>query len=66
MIDLFKYINCDRVRIMDTDQNVFEGDVVAVFDKGETYDNEDSIGIDTGEAIVEFLQSEITSIEVLE
>lgn len=65
MVNIWDFQYAGRVRITDIDGKVFEGDVVAVFDAGETVDEEDSIDIDTGSGIVGFVSKEIASIEAV-
>ena len=66
MVNIWEFQYAGRVRITDIDGKIFEGDVVAVFDAGETVDEKDSIDIDTGNEIVGFNPEEIASIEAVE
>lgn len=64
--NIWDFINAKTVKITDMDDNVFIGNVVAIFDKEETYDEEDSIDVSINGEITGFLQSEIKSIEKIE
>lgn len=63
MNNIWDFVNAKKVKVTDKDNEVFVGDVVAVFDKDETYDDEDSIDISVNGKCIGFLQSEIKSIE---
>lgn len=67
MINLWDYVNSKKVIITDVDGNEFSGNVVAIFDKDETYDEEDSIDIQVDkDTIIGFFPSEIKNVEVVE
>lgn len=66
MVNIWKFVNAKEVKITSIDGKVFIGDIVAMFDKDETYDDEDSIDISVNGGIIGFLQSEIKHIEVIE
>lgn len=66
MVNIWEFANAKKVKITDIDGKEFIGDIVAMFDKEETYDDEDSIDISVNDVIVGFLQSEIKSIEMIE
>lgn len=66
MVNIWKFVNAKKVKITSIDGKVFIGDIVAMFDKDETYDDEDSIDISVNGGIIGFLQNEIENIEVIE
>lgn len=67
MINIWEYIGAKNIRITTNKQAVFEGDVISVDDKEETYDEEDSITIlDKSGKYVGLMQSEIFCIEKLQ
>lgn len=67
MVNLWDFVNVKRAKITDVDGKEFVGNIAAIFDKEETYDDEDSIDLRIdSEHIIGFMQSEIKSIEVLE
>lgn len=63
MTNIWDFVNAKRVKITDMDNEEFVGDVVAIFDKDETYDEEDSIDISVNGKCIGFFQSEIKEIE---
>lgn len=63
MINLWDYANSKKVKITDINGKEFLGNVVAVFDKEETYDDEDSIDISVNGNYIGFFPSEIKKIE---
>ena len=69
MINLWKYSDCEIIRITDVEDKVFEGAVTDVLDSEEQSDlekQEDSIGIFTKDKqFIVFFQSEIKSIEII-
>lgn len=65
MVNIWEFVNAKKVKITDIDGKEFIGDIVAIFDKEETYDDEDSIDISVNGGIIGFMQSEIKNIEVL-
>lgn len=66
MVNIWEFVNAKKVRITDIDGKEFIGDIVAMFDKEETYDDEDSVDLYVNGEDIGFLQSEIKNIEVLE
>lgn len=63
MINLWDFVNSKKVRIVDIDGKVFEGNVICITDSEENETDEDDITIETKEdEIVGFFQSEIKSI----
>lgn len=66
MVNIWEFANTKKVKITDIDDKKFIGDIVAIFDKEETYDDEDSIDISVNGGIIGFMQSEIKNIEVIE
>lgn len=66
MVNIWEFVNAKKVRITDIDGKEFVGDIVAMFDKEETYDDEDSVDLYVNGEDIGFLQSEIKNIEVLE
>lgn len=65
MINIWDFTNVKKIKLTDLDGQEFVGDVVAIFDKEETYDEEDSIDLSVNGGIIGFLQSEIKNIEVI-
>ncbi len=66
MTNIWNFVNAKRVKITDMDDEEFVGDVVAIFDKDETYDEEDSIDILVEGNYIGFFSSEIKKIEKIE
>lgn len=66
MVNIWDFTNAKTVTITDMDDDEFTGSVVAIFDKDETYEEDDSIDISVNGSIIGFLQSEIKSIEIVE
>lgn len=67
MVNIWDFANAKKVKLTDINGQEFAGDVVAIFDKEETYDDEDSIDLRVdSERIIGFMQSEIKSIEKLD
>ena len=74
MINLWDYQEARKVRLVDVDDEVFIGYVIDITDAGEyMYDEtddienfEDGITLKIGGKHIEFMQSEIKLIEVLE
>ena len=69
MINIWRYADANRIRLTDVDGNVYEGDVSCLTEVGERSDleeQEDGITIWTGGRLIEFMQSEIASIEALD
>lgn len=66
MVNIWDFVNAKKVMITDIDGEEFIGDIVAMFDKEETYDDEDSIDISVKGGIIGFMSSEIKSIKKLE
>lgn len=65
MINVWKFCDSNRVKLTDTDGNVYIGDVVIVDDAEETGDPEDGITIYAEGRYLGFLQSEIADIKEL-
>ena len=66
-MDLFQYLGTKRISITKSDGTVYIGAVIAVFDKDETYFDEDSIEIQTeNRSIFGVFPSEIKNIVVLD
>lgn len=66
MIDILKYKDAESVTITDIDGEVFSGEVIEVIfpeEKTDLEEKEFSIVIRSGTSEIEFLQSEIKSIE---
>lgn len=74
MINLWQYQDAKQVKIIDVDEQEFIGYVDEITDAEEyMYDDnedasniEDGITLRIGENLVEFMQSEIKSIEIIE
>lgn len=66
MINLWDFVNSKKVKIIDINDKEFVGNVVAIFDKEETYDDEDSIDIAVGGNYIGFFPSEIKEIKEIE
>lgn len=66
MVNIWDFVNANKVKLTNMKGKEFIGTVMAVFDKDETYDEEDSIDILVNGEDIGFLQSEIKSIEVLD
>lgn len=67
MVNIWDFVNVKRVKITDVDDKEFVGNIAAIFDKEETYDDEDSIDLRVdSECIIGFMQSEIKSIEKID
>lgn len=65
MIDIWKFHDSDKIKLTDTDGNVYIGNVVIVDDAEETGDPEDGITIYVEGRYLGFLQSEIAEIQEL-
>lgn len=65
MVNIWDFTNARKAKLTDLNGQEFVGDVVAIFDKEETYDVEDSIDLCVNGVIIGFMQSEIKNIEVL-
>lgn len=66
MIDLWKYQEAKKIKVIDIDGVEHIGNVVDVTDSEEFLDediSEDAITIEVGKKHIEFLQSEIKGIE---
>ena len=63
MSNIWDFVNAKKVKITDINDEEFIGDVVAIFEKDETYDEEDSIDISVNGEYIGFFQSEIKNIE---
>ena len=64
MVNIWDYVNSKKVKITDTDENVFAGNVVCVTDAEESGADEDEIVIQSDiYNIIGFKQSEIKNIE---
>ena len=66
LIDILKYKDAESVTITDIDGEVFSGEVIEVIfpeEKTDLEEKEFSIVIRSGTSEIEFLQSEIKSIE---
>lgn len=57
---------CNKSKLTNQKGKEFVGSVMAIFDKEETYDGDDSIDLWVNGEDIGFLQSEIKNIEVLE
>lgn len=66
MVNIWDFANAKKVKLTDINGQEFAGDIVAMFDKEETYDNEDSIDLSVNDSIIGFMQGEIKNIEVIE
>lgn len=66
MINLWKYVNSKKIKIVDIDGKEYEGNFVAVMDEEENGREEDDITILCNGEYIGFLQSEIKKIEVIE
>ena len=69
MIDLWKYQEAKKIKLTDVDDEVFVGTVLDVTDSSEYADeeiDEDGITIDIDGRHIEFMQSEVKEIEILE
>ena len=66
MVNIWDYVNAKEIKLTNMKGQEFIGTVMAIFDKDETYDEEDSIDVYVDGEDFGFLQSEIKSIEVLE
>lgn len=69
MINIWKYQEAAQIKIIDIDNQEFIGNVIDVTDSEEYADEsikEDGITISVDGTHIEFMQSEIKSIEVLE
>lgn len=66
MVNIWDFVNAKKVKITDVDGNEFSGNVVAIFDKDETYDEEDSMDISVNGKCMGFFPSEIKKIEKIE
>ncbi len=70
MVNICDYANTlPRIRLVDVNKRVYVGDILAVHDALETYDDEERdllmLELDSGE-IVSFYPEDIVSIKVLE
>lgn len=63
MVNIWDFVNAKKVKLTDVNGKEFVGEVVSVFDKEETYDDEDSIDLYVRGNYIGFMQSEIKSIE---
>lgn len=66
MINLWEYEYCGKVRIVDLDGKEYIGDAQEVTDSDERSDNEkqeSGITVKCDSALIEFYESEISSIE---
>ena len=69
MINLWKYQEAKKVKLTDVDDEVFVGMVLDVTDSSEYADEEieeDGITLDIDGRHVEFMQSEVKEIEIIE
>lgn len=66
MVNLWDFVNAKIVKLTDFNGQEFVGDVVSIFDKEETYGDEDSIDLCVNGEDIGFMQSEIKNIEVIE
>ena len=66
MIDLWKYVNAEKIRIVDVEGKEYAGMLIAVMDGDENGRNEDDITILYKGEYLGFLQSEIVKLEVIE
>lgn len=69
MINLWKYQEAKKIKLTDVDDEVFVGTVLDVTDSSEYADeeiDEDGITIDIDGRHIEFMQSEVKEIEILE
>ena len=66
MVNIWEFVNVKKVKITDIGGQEFVGDIVAMFDKEETYDDEDSIDLSVNGDIIGFMQTEIKSIEKID
>lgn len=66
MVNIWEFANAKKVKLTNQKGEEFVGTVMAIFDKEETYDGEDSIDLWVNGEDIGFLQSEIKNIEVLE
>jgi hypothetical protein len=74
MINLWEYKDANKIKLIDVDDEEFVGYVDEITDSEEyMYDDEedpknfeDGITLKIGESLVEFMQSEIKSIEIIE
>jgi len=69
MINLWKYQDAKRIKLTDIDGQEFVGRIVDITDAGEYADEdiqENGITISANGAHIEFMQSEIKSIEIIE
>ena len=69
MINLWQYQDAIKIRITDIDEQEFIGNVVDITDAGEYADEEiqeNGITISLNGNHIEFMQSEIKSIEIIE
>lgn len=68
MIDLWKYQDVNTIKITDIDDNEYTGNVIDVTDSEEYMNDdikEDGITIASAGKHIEFMQSEIKSIEII-
>lgn len=66
MVNIWDYVDAKIIRITDIDGEKFTGEVVSVFDGGETVDGEDDITIDCGGIYIGFKPSDILRIDRIE
>lgn len=64
MVNIWDFAEAKKIKLTDINGQEFVGDIVAMFDKDETYDDEDSIDLSVNGGIIGFMQSEIRNIEV--
>lgn len=67
MVNVWDYVNAKKMKITDIDGREFVGNLIAVMDTEESGEAEDDITIQVDDVtIIDFLQSEIEKIEVVE
>lgn len=69
MINLWEYQNAKKIKIIDIDGQVFIGNIVDITDSEEYASEditEDGITISSNDVHIEFMQSEIKTIEIIE
>lgn len=66
MVNIWEFANAKKVKLTNQKGEEFVGTVMAIFDKEETYDGEDSIDLWVNGEDIGFLQSEIKNLEVLD
>lgn len=68
MVNVWNYKDCDTIEITDIDGNIFQGKIVDITDvdeKSDIEECEDSITINIDNNNIEFLQSEIAEIKII-